>query len=196
MTLESKQVLVETLDGLLLQDVVNAIPPIQHPHLHLRLFFSLWFRALWDLLLLLCLLFLLFDLIGYDGQLSLKLGRRGVSASKIVEGLPGAPKGTDKTMLQVRAHPGETLLQLEMKPLPPFVMWDQNRLQVQLWYYHGLNPVCHWVQRMVNIEESFARGQLVRLFNLFQSSHCQEHSDWRTQGEEIHWLKVQRVVDH
>lgn len=34
----------------------------------------------------------------------------------------------------------------EMKPLPPFVMWDQNRLEVQLWYYHGLNPVCHRVQ--------------------------------------------------
>lgn len=49
---------------------------------------------------------------------------------------------------------------------------------------------------MVNIEESLARGQLVRLFNLFQSSDCQEHADRRTQGEEIHWLKVQRVVDH
>lgn len=50
--------------------------------------------------------------------------------------------------------------------------------------------------RMVNIEESFARGQLVALFNFFQSSNCQEHADRRTQGKEIHWLKVQSVVDH
>ena len=34
----------------------------------------------------------------------------------------------------------------EMKPLPPFVVWDQNGLQVHVWYYHGLNPVRHWVQ--------------------------------------------------
>lgn len=33
-----------------------------------------------------------------------------------------------------------------MKPLPSFVVWDQNRLQVQVWDYHGLNPVRHWVQ--------------------------------------------------
>lgn len=62
-------------------------------------------------LTLLRLLLLLFDLIGYDGQLSLELGRR-VSASKLVERLPGAPEGADKTVLQVGAHPGETLLQL------------------------------------------------------------------------------------
>lgn len=49
---------------------------------------------------------------------------------------------------------------------------------------------------MVNIEESLARGQLVRLFDLFQSSDSQEHADWRTQGKEIHWLKIQSVVDH
>lgn len=51
MTLEGKQVLVETLDGLLLQDVVDAIPSVQHPHLHLRLLFFLWLGALWDLML-------------------------------------------------------------------------------------------------------------------------------------------------
>lgn len=51
MTLEGKQVLVETLDGLLLQDVVDAIPSVQHPHLHLRLLFFLWLKALWDLML-------------------------------------------------------------------------------------------------------------------------------------------------
>lgn len=49
---------------------------------------------------------------------------------------------------------------------------------------------------MVNIEESLACGQLVGLFDLFQPSDCQKHPDWRTQGEEIHWLEVQRVVDH
>ncbi len=49
---------------------------------------------------------------------------------------------------------------------------------------------------MVNVEESLARGQLVRLSNLFQPSDRQEHADRRTQGKEIHWLKVQRVVDH
>lgn len=50
--------------------------------------------------------------------------------------------------------------------------------------------------RMVNIKESLACGQLVRLLDLFQSSYCQEHADGRTQGKEVHWLKVQRVVDH
>lgn len=49
MTLEGEQVLVETLDGLLLQDVVDAVPSVQHPHLHLRLLFFQWLRALWDL---------------------------------------------------------------------------------------------------------------------------------------------------
>lgn len=34
----------------------------------------------------------------------------------------------------------------KMKPFPSFVMWDQNRLQFQVWYYQGLNPVRHWVQ--------------------------------------------------
>lgn len=50
-TLESEEVLVETLDGLLLQDVVDAIPSVQHPHLHLRLLLPLQLRALWDLML-------------------------------------------------------------------------------------------------------------------------------------------------
>lgn len=112
-------------------------------------------------------------------------------------------------------------------------MWDQNRLQVQVWHYHGLNPVSHWVQLkdislvnempvhtrilyksdpetikhvtnsykytntywMINIEESLACGQLVRLFDILKSSYSQEHADWRTQGKEIHRLKVQSVVD-
>lgn len=120
-----------------------------------------------------------------------------------------------------------------MKPLPSFVMWDQNRLQVQVLHYHGLNPVSHWVQLkdislvnempvhtrilyksdpetikhvtnsykytntywMINIKESLACGQLVRLFDLLKSSYSQEHADWRTQGKEIHRLKVQSVVD-
>lgn len=55
---------------------------------------------------------LLFDLIGYHGQLSLELGGGSVSACKIVEGLPGGPQGADEAVLQVRAHPGEALLQL------------------------------------------------------------------------------------
>ncbi len=50
--------------------------------------------------------------------------------------------------------------------------------------------------RMVNIKESLACWQLVRLLNFFHSSYCQEHADGRTQGKEVHWLKVQRVVDH
>lgn len=49
---------------------------------------------------------------------------------------------------------------------------------------------------MINIEESFACGQLVRLFNLLQASNCKEHANRRTQRKEIHWFKVQRVVDH
>lgn len=52
--------------------------------------------------------------------------------------------------------------------------------------------VTHW---MINIEESPARGQLVRLFDLLESSHSQEHADGRTQGKEIHRLEVQSVVD-
>lgn len=50
--------------------------------------------------------------------------------------------------------------------------------------------------RMVDIEEPLARGQLVRLLDLLQSSDRQEHADGRTQGEENHRLKVQSVVDH
>lgn len=38
----------------------------------------------------------------------------------------------------------------EMEPLPPFVVWDQNRLKVHVWDYHGLDPVCHWVQLKQN----------------------------------------------
>ena len=34
----------------------------------------------------------------------------------------------------------------KMKSLSPFVMWDENRLQIQVWHYHGLHPVCNWVQ--------------------------------------------------
>lgn len=50
-TLEGKKVLVETLNWLLLQDVVNAIPSIQRPHLHLRLLLLLGLWAFWDLVL-------------------------------------------------------------------------------------------------------------------------------------------------
>lgn len=71
-------------------------------------------------LTLLCLLLLLFDLISYNGQFSLKLGWCGMSTSKFIECLPGALKGADKTLLQVRAHPGETLLQL----------WNRDTLQI------------------------------------------------------------------
>lgn len=51
MTLEGKEVLVETLNGFLLQDIVDAVPSVQHPHLHLRLLLFLWLEALWDLVL-------------------------------------------------------------------------------------------------------------------------------------------------
>lgn len=50
--------------------------------------------------------------------------------------------------------------------------------------------------RMVYVEESPACGELVALFNLFNSSDGQEHSDRRAEGEEIHRLKVQRVIDN
>lgn len=49
--LEGKQVLVETLDGLLLQNVVDAVPSVQHPHLHLRLLLSLRLGTLRHLVL-------------------------------------------------------------------------------------------------------------------------------------------------
>lgn len=43
----------------------------------------------------------------------------------------------------------------QMKPLPAFVVWDQNRLEVQVWQNHRLDPVSHWVQ---------LRNKEVRLF--------------------------------
>lgn len=49
---------------------------------------------------------------------------------------------------------------------------------------------------MVNIIKSWARRQLVGLLNLLQSPDGQEHANRRAQGKEVHWLKVQRVVDH
>lgn len=49
---------------------------------------------------------------------------------------------------------------------------------------------------MVNVIESLARRQLVGLLDLLQSPDSQEHADRRAQGKEIHWLKIQRVVDH
>lgn len=51
MTLEGKQVLIETFNGLLLQDVVDAIPSVQHSYLHLRLVFFLWLGELCNLML-------------------------------------------------------------------------------------------------------------------------------------------------
>lgn len=67
---------------------------------------------MFEALTLLRLLLLLFDLIGDDGEFGLELRRGGVGAGKVVERLPGAPQGTDEALLQVRAHPGQTLLQL------------------------------------------------------------------------------------
>lgn len=49
--LEGEEVLVETLDGLLLQNVVDAVPSVQHPHLHLRLLLPLRLGALHNLVL-------------------------------------------------------------------------------------------------------------------------------------------------
>lgn len=49
---------------------------------------------------------------------------------------------------------------------------------------------------MVNVIESLARGQLVGLLDPLQSTHSQEHANRGAQGKEIHWLKIQRVVDH
>lgn len=63
-------------------------------------------------LTLLDLLLLLFNLIGYNCQLGLKLGRCCVGSGKVVQRLPGALKRADESLLQVSAHPGETLLQL------------------------------------------------------------------------------------
>lgn len=49
---------------------------------------------------------------------------------------------------------------------------------------------------MVNVIESLARRQLVGLLDLFQSPDGQEHANRRAQSEEVHRLKIQRVVDH
>lgn len=47
-TLEGKQVLVKTLDGFLLQDVVDAIASVQHSHLHLGLLLLLWLGGFYN----------------------------------------------------------------------------------------------------------------------------------------------------
>ncbi len=52
MTLKCKQIFIEALDGFLLQDVVNAIPSIQHAHFYLYLLFLLGLRTLSHLILL------------------------------------------------------------------------------------------------------------------------------------------------
>lgn len=46
MTLECKQIFIEALDGFLLQDIVDAIPSIQHAHFYLCLLFLLGLRTL------------------------------------------------------------------------------------------------------------------------------------------------------
>lgn len=91
-------------------------------------------RSKWNLTLL-CLLLLLFDLIGDDGKLSLKLSGRGVSASKVVERLPGAPQGADEALLQVGAHPGETLLQLWKNRQRDPSQRHLQRLTSQAWLF-------------------------------------------------------------
>lgn len=140
--LEGEQVLVEALDGLLLQDVVDPVPSVQRPDLHRRLLLPRRLRAFGDFMLwngqnrtadavdgrrerraaarltLLRVLLLLFDLIGHDGQLGLQR-RRGVGPGELVERLPGVPQGAHEALLQVRAHPGQTLLQL----------WNRTRLR-------------------------------------------------------------------
>lgn len=52
-----------------------------------------------EMLTLLHLLLLLFDLIGYNRQLSLELCRRRVRPGKVVQRLPGVLKRADKTLL-------------------------------------------------------------------------------------------------
>ena len=58
------------------------------------------------------LLLLLLDPAGHHGQLGLQLGRGGVGAGKVVERLPGVLQRAHQPVLQVRAHPGQALLQL------------------------------------------------------------------------------------
>jgi len=43
---------------------------------------------------------------------------------------------------------------------------------------------------MVDIEEAFAGGKLVRLFNFLHPTYCQKHPDGRAESKEIHWFKV------
>lgn len=49
---------------------------------------------------------------------------------------------------------------------------------------------------MIDIKEPFARGQLVRVLDPLQTSDRQKHADRRTQGEEVHLVKVQSLVNH
>lgn len=90
----------------------------------------LGFFYLPEALTLLRLLLLLFDLIGHDGELGLELRRGGVSAGEVVERLPGAPQGADEAVLQVRAHPGETLLQLCTRQKPTLMETSQHASDV------------------------------------------------------------------
>lgn len=49
---------------------------------------------------------------------------------------------------------------------------------------------------MVNVEESLAGRQLIRLLNSLQTSYCEEHADRGAQGKEVGRLKVQGMIDH
>lgn len=76
-------------------------------------------------------------------------------------------------------------------------MEDLNFFQITVYIYAHISYLkkenTHW---MVDVIESLARGQLVGLLDLLQSPDSQEHADRRSQGKEIHWLKIQRVVDN
>lgn len=65
-------------------------------------------------------------------------------------------------------------------------MWVLDHFQISSARGHRLEELPY---RMINVEESSARGQLVGLFDLFNSSDRQEHADGRAQGEETHRLK-------
>uniref|UniRef100_A0A0E9X7U8 Uncharacterized protein n=1 Tax=Anguilla anguilla TaxID=7936 RepID=A0A0E9X7U8_ANGAN len=118
--LEGEQVLVEALDGLLLQDVVDAPSAVQHADLHQRVLLLGGVRAFHQLVYGdFLLLLLLLDLIGHLLELRLQLWGGGVGAGEVVERLPGCFQRAEEALLQVRAHPGQALLQLQVNLFLP-----------------------------------------------------------------------------
>lgn len=74
------------------------------------------------------------------------------------------------------------------------MVWDQHWLKLYSWGHHWLNPICHRVKWMVNIEETFACGKFIIRINSSQPSDSKKHSDGGAKGKEDLWFVVEPGV--